>query len=1152
MKNYSLVSTNVHARFKCLPALLFWMTTSLVSHGQSLYSPPSPNAQALARYAAVPVSYYTGTPAINVPIYTLPGKEISLPVSLSYNASGHKVKDIASWVGLGWSLNAGGVITRIVRGLPDEDENGYCGNPSIGNKAVDPYSLDSLDENSKDEYFGNVMAGNWDGEPDMFYFNFMGRAGRFVIDPAGKPYSIPHQNLLIKPGICRAGATEWVIIDENGTRYIFGGTPEAKEMSITNYMNGNPLKTHISSWYLSRIERANGSDVIYFSYQSSQAIAQYYRTDYEVSCQYSVDCPDLIKEGNGFSQVTVTTTPRYPSKVWNSWGSVEFKLAPDTRDDLEGGRLLKEIVVKDKNLNIVKTFQFDYGYFSSGCSREECKRLKLNGVYEDWLPLVNFTYEESINLPPRDSYSYDHWGYANASTSTTGIGQKYPDPVSMMANHIKEITYPQGVKTVFEFEPHDYLYTTTETPDGSMVRLNKVIGGLRVKTITTVSEENSETINYSYTLPEDNTFSSGKIYAIPSYTEQIFVVSGPTCTKTYASSVTALFDLGGAHIGYSDVKETRAFSSTRYAFTNFETNPDEHNPLKNLGGNIITLEFQPPFVQGDYRGWERGLLLEQTVYNQDGKLLSKTTNTYDFTMPVKKALNGVVVAPYYILGSNCTYSNYAAGIYTLTSKPFNLKQTTTYVYDLYDQSSYIATTQKYLYDINTNQPIETIVYNPHDSTTRRIEKTAYVTSPQFDASTGGCEQDYHDCLLACYYEGSSQAACDACATAFDQCLAQNPLDSETKAIMKLRGKHIINAPVEQLTVFEANGIQNVISATYVTFQTIGPGNDKVVPYKSYFNPHMASLGSYTPATIDNGNFIPPAIAGTQYLLSGEVGFDAVTGLVTKTIAPDGTTKNYSYDSYGIINNITTTNGTLVTTESQVAQPLIGVVSLQDANQRQVFYEYDQRERLLATKDHDGNIVNRYRYNTATPRMAVLEVQGNTYLAGDEITFTTANSYDYGQTRFIWDLGTGTVYENNLTRMSQVYPAGSYRVSVTLSNPEYEVLHAAETVTIYDQMSGTIKSGGSNMAYTYSWCTNQGVSFSFTLALNGGCPGASFKWYLKKAPFAYEPIGPAHTVATVGQYTVKCEVTDGCGNTYTVTKNFEVVNNDCPGQGQDEL
>ena len=82
--------------------------------------PPSPTAAALGQYGEVPVSLYNGMPQVNVPITQLSGNDMTMPISLSYHASGNKVNQIASWVGLGFSLNAGGVITREVRDQPDD------------------------------------------------------------------------------------------------------------------------------------------------------------------------------------------------------------------------------------------------------------------------------------------------------------------------------------------------------------------------------------------------------------------------------------------------------------------------------------------------------------------------------------------------------------------------------------------------------------------------------------------------------------------------------------------------------------------------------------------------------------------------------------------------------------------------------------------------------------------------------------------------------------------------------------------------------------------------------------------------------------------------------------------------------------------------
>jgi hypothetical protein len=81
---------------------------------------PSPTASSLGKYGEIPVGNYTGIPNINIPLYTIKGRELEVPISLSYHAGGVRIQEYASWVGMNWSLNAGGLITRSVRGLPDD------------------------------------------------------------------------------------------------------------------------------------------------------------------------------------------------------------------------------------------------------------------------------------------------------------------------------------------------------------------------------------------------------------------------------------------------------------------------------------------------------------------------------------------------------------------------------------------------------------------------------------------------------------------------------------------------------------------------------------------------------------------------------------------------------------------------------------------------------------------------------------------------------------------------------------------------------------------------------------------------------------------------------------------------------------------------
>jgi len=59
--------------------------------------PPSPEAAALGKFGEIPVGKYSGIPNINIPLHTLQSRVISVPISLSYHASGIKVEEEASW-----------------------------------------------------------------------------------------------------------------------------------------------------------------------------------------------------------------------------------------------------------------------------------------------------------------------------------------------------------------------------------------------------------------------------------------------------------------------------------------------------------------------------------------------------------------------------------------------------------------------------------------------------------------------------------------------------------------------------------------------------------------------------------------------------------------------------------------------------------------------------------------------------------------------------------------------------------------------------------------------------------------------------------------------------------------------------------------------
>lgn len=87
-----------------------------------------------------------------------------------------KAGEVAPWTGLGWTLNAGGIITRVVRGLPDEGKlqlNSLTTDDFIPRTGYYLYSYNT---------YGNASNDN-DKEPDLYYLNINGQSYKMTFHP---------------------------------------------------------------------------------------------------------------------------------------------------------------------------------------------------------------------------------------------------------------------------------------------------------------------------------------------------------------------------------------------------------------------------------------------------------------------------------------------------------------------------------------------------------------------------------------------------------------------------------------------------------------------------------------------------------------------------------------------------------------------------------------------------------------------------------------------------------------------------------------------------------------------------------------------------------------------------------------------------------
>ncbi|MBB6239889.1 YD repeat-containing protein [Pedobacter sp. AK013] len=435
--------------------------------------PSSAEASHFARYGETPVSLYTGVPNISIPIYTIDLKGIKLPVSLSYYAGGIKVDEIASNVGLGWSLNFGGSITANVNGIPDKEANGWLNVPSIyrlpqtGSLQTQWGAFDTYLTDPKYDFMNEVAADHYDTQPDLYYANINGKSFKYFYEQDGTIHTMPYQNVRILDGI--------EITDENDNIFQFIGS----DLTTTNYQyygglsaDGSPPSHQSNAMYPGKITTPFQEEVNYtyetynYSFKNQASETRYSRYPNQFGCAG-------VMPNNTLTESTSQVAASRIKKITATNGvEINFYYA-QSRTDLPGSAALTSIVIKNINTNVVlASYTFTYSYYISitGSIDPDAYRLRLESVQKAGENPYYFQYNES-QLPVRLSKSQDHWGFFNnAENSTllpadTFIG--FPsganrEPSALVAQNgiLTKITYPTGGSSEFEYESNSVASST--------------------------------------------------------------------------------------------------------------------------------------------------------------------------------------------------------------------------------------------------------------------------------------------------------------------------------------------------------------------------------------------------------------------------------------------------------------------------------------------------------------------------------------------------------------------------------------------------------------------------------------------------------------------------------------------------------------------
>ncbi|MBC7381855.1 MAG: hypothetical protein H7296_02545 [Bacteroidia bacterium] len=517
---------------------LFFNSLIFAQSSPEIQNPVSPTAAAFAKYIDIPIGEATGIPPIHIPLNEINDPGLSLSISLDYHAGGHKVNDVATHVGLGWSLNAGGQISRAVNGLPDDFTEGYWNYyQSIPNHFL--YYNNSSDFN----FMRQVANGLIDTEPDMFYYNFDGMAGKFFLDPVHpditKPrtgQTIPLSNLKIE-----YFDSKFKITNVSGVVYEFSVTETVTEGS------SDPV-TYVSSWLLNRVSNPVSDNTINFIYDEPVNIiypiilSQTLDNFVSQSGSFASDLPNYCQDYVGIKNAYLLSafSQRRLNKITFTGGYFLF-VKGASRTDLANDYILEYIKKYTSTDELVTEYKFQYTYKGN--------RLHLNKIFEGkngtYLPPTEFVYN-TLDLPPLNSFAQDHWGFYNGKNNVNFIpkdviskpyfyfANREPNEISTKASNLEQIIYSGGGTVTYEYEQNKYGIVSGNSAlsyaTGIPAILNtsvSVLGG----------ESNSETYTLAISFPQTIIVAFSTTFGVGAPTYQIvdktFNILSGTQSLTY-------------------------------------------------------------------------------------------------------------------------------------------------------------------------------------------------------------------------------------------------------------------------------------------------------------------------------------------------------------------------------------------------------------------------------------------------------------------------------------------------------------------------------------------------------------------------------------------------------------------------------------------
>lgn len=953
---------------------------------------PSPEAVSLFKFQNYPVDHSTGLTQIGVPIYEVKSGSLSVPIGLSYHAAGRKVDDLDGPIALGWSLNAGGSISRTVKGSADfaQFKFPYPFNPETIVTATDYITLEQIMHYTLNPL--EVNQSNWkDSEYDIFSYYFGNNSGKFVFKDENNvktPSLLPYKPYVVTP-VYHQNENNYTklaginILDDKGVLYEF--------MPNGHYTDGAGFYVD-NEFSLTKIISADKVDTISFLYTSfNQTRANITET---IIANDKIR-PELGSNDN-LTGVNSTFSTNYDFYSIPRIQQINFKQGKVVFSLVTGSDKIDNIKVFDKKNSLIKNIKFERSR-QDGASVGTVSNVtnKLDAIVFNGgsgVAVERYTFEYFPTPTPSgatvktvDPHHRDWWGYFNASGQRNlvprynnlewvrsgsishdyGIGNtaanREPNLYGVESGVLKKITYPTGGSTEFIYELNRYKhYSSAQGKFGPGLRIYQIKTDDRNGTTSYLTYRYGENENGYGSIdlvPGINTMSKEAhyYYFMPNNDKNPYNSFGTTTYRErtfYSDFIPQLQEIASRPVTYTTVTEYLGTpdDNTGKTIYKYDYQPWTSQSYQNSRDNLTIRALH--VVGHNY--WDKPSLINKKEYknianNLPYQLIKETVNTYHTTE--LDNVSGLHIVRMNIFPQrdraadpDPAYSGKFVEPWAIlrTSNPTNLP----YAFAKYQINVGYKTLG------SSSQTI----YNTDG--TSSVNKTSYIyNSRQLINSITNISSDSHDVKVEFKY----------------------PFDYQNIGVLSQMASpalNMLNYPIEEIK--SKNSV--VVSATktdYLNWGTVVPRiypqtiqtKNGTLPYEVKIRFHRYDIGGNLLSVSKNDGPRENYIWSyqRQYPVAKVINstYDAIETLLGGKTAVEAFSYSNPLSSEAIENFISPLRASILgnlQVTSFAYRPLVGMTHQTDIRGMTTYYEYDDYQRLTNILDHNGDIIQRNQYN----------------------------------------------------------------------------------------------------------------------------------------------------------------------------------------------